>query len=140
MTKLYLRIVIKCFLSNSEPEVPPNGVEVVHITKTTAKVKWNLLPVWQPYGIVTGYSVNIVEHTPSSSKSDTYRVPSDRRKFIIYILSPGTKYSVRVAAITSAGVGKFSKPITFVTQGGNLLILEKKHVFIFVQTTITYLL
>ena len=113
-TFLYLTL----FISNIAPPVPPNGVKVVHITRRSAKVKWNLLPIVQSYGVITGYAIRILERTTFNSLNATYTVNNQQRKFQITDLLPSSKYAVEVAAITSGGTGIFSKPVIFLTQGG----------------------
>ena len=97
--------------------VPPSGLKVVHITKDSAKVKWTLLPVVQSCGVITGYAIKIFEYTPTRPLNSTYMVNNQERKFSFQNLMPSSKYSVQVAAVTSAGTGVFSHPVIFLTKG-----------------------
>ena len=105
------------FESNLVPPVPPIGLEVVHITRTSAKAKWKLLPIVQPFGIITGYALRIKEHTPFVGLNDTYELSNQERKYQFSNLLPSSKYSVQLAVITAAGIGVFTKPVIFLTEG-----------------------
>ena len=106
------------FLSTiTEPTAPPEGIVVVHIEKRSAKAKWNYLPLMQPFGAITGYAIRITGCEQAHSLNATFTVSSKKRKFLLRDLLPGSKYSVEVAAINSAGIGPFSKSVAFVTKG-----------------------
>ena len=106
------------FIFKLGPDFPPSGLHVVHVGKRSAKAKWNILQSWQPYGIATCYALGIAEHAKVEEPFNvTYYVSLDQRKFLFENLNPSTRYFVRIAAVTSAGVGTFSKLVTFVTKG-----------------------
>ena len=100
-----------------EPTTPPDGLKIVDIRKTSAKAKWDLLSIIQPYGVITGYAVRIAGYTLTNPLNATYIVSNQNRKFLLRELMPNSKYSVQVAVVTSAGIGPLSKPVSFFTQG-----------------------
>ena len=77
----------------------------------------------QPYGIVSGYAIRLVGYSPRHRLNQTYIISSKKRKMMLRNLMPNSKYTTQVAAVTSAGIGPFSNPVTFFTQGSKSCII-----------------
>ena len=85
------------------PSGPPQSVAVYVVSSTSVSISWNPPPVIQQNGIIRTYSVilydPVINHTVIYSSLST--------SLNVSVLSPYTKYSVRVAAITVA-IGPYS--------------------------------
>ena len=102
----------------SEPSAPPPNVTVTDVTSSNITVQWGSVPCIHHNGDITVYSVQYevmgsgnTETMPVSGASITQTTISD--------LTQSTTYSIRVAAVNSAGTGVYSDPTNQLTQGLN---------------------
>ena len=80
---------------------------------TAITVQWGAVNCRDQNGEITGYSVRYGEL--GSSEPSEKKASGDSSVAISYGLAIKTKYTVEVAAETSAGTGVYSDPLTFTT-------------------------
>ena len=105
-------------LSLTAPSGPPSSVRVVFYSPTSVTVKWGSVSCIHQNGEITGYSVRYGE--VGSSELSEAMVSGDSSGGMITIsdgLVIKAKYTVEVAAETSAGTGVYSDPQIFETLG-----------------------
>ena len=111
-----LNYIMSTFFSLTAPSVPPSFGRVSFDSPTAITVQWGAVNCRAHNGEITGYSVRYGEE--GSSESSEKKVSGDSSGGMITIsdgLVIKTKYTVEVAAETSAGTGVYSDPLTFET-------------------------
>ena len=102
--------------SFTDPSAPPSSVRVSFILPTNITVQWGAVNCRDQNGEITSYSVRYGEL--GSSEPSEKKVSGNSSRGMITIsdeLALKTKYTVEVAAETSAGTGVYSDPLTFET-------------------------
>ena len=101
------------------PSAAPTSVRESGVTSSTITVQWGAVDCIHHNGDITGYSVRYgVQGTAEGERNVTMATgDSIGRIYTISGLSPATVYTVEVAAVNSAGTGKYSDPITVPTVG-----------------------
>ena len=102
--------------SLTAPSAPPSSVGVSFNSPTVITVQWGSVPCIHQNGEITDYSVRYGELGSSEVSEDN--VSGDSSGGMITIsdgLAIKTKYTVEVAAETSAGTGVYSDPLIFET-------------------------
>ncbi len=93
------------------PTEPPQHIAMSTVSSQEAEIQWAPPNEADRNGIIISYEVDIT----SVQASINYKINSSTTSLILRDLLPFTTYSYRVAARTSAGLGPFSTPITFLT-------------------------
>ena len=95
------------------PSGPPQSVRSRHYTllSNSLQILWNEVNCLDTNGPIQHYIIKITGS--DGEKSNT----SSTRQFTTGALTPNQEYSVRVAAVNSAGNGPFSEPIIVVLVG-----------------------
>ena len=102
--------------SLTAPSAPPSSVRVSYNSPTSITVQWGSMSCIHQNGEITDYSVRYGEL--GSSEPTEEEVSGDSSGGMITIsdgLAIKTKYTVEVAAETSAGTGVYSDPLIFET-------------------------
>ena len=128
-------------ISISAPSVPPGHLRAQYtLMPTSLLLKWVELPLLERNGLITGYQLKWISRchllflqNATINQNDCTRVlnrnVSDFKvKFIrspilqdtLTQLSPYTNYTIRIAAVTSAGVGPGREIIAVTDEGGNV--------------------
>ncbi len=103
--------VIVCVFSFPVPSGYPSYVKNMSITARSAVVSWDPPDEEDHNGVITHYTINIIEARTEKILSFTSLTTS----VTATSLNPYTSYSVGVAASTSVGIGPFSVFITLET-------------------------
>ena len=106
-------MLIYLLFSHTVPSGPPQSVRSRHSTplNNSLQTLWNEVNCLDTNGPIQHYIIKIAGS--DGEKSNT----SSTRQFTISDLTPNQEYSVRVAAVNSAGTGPFSEPIIVVLIG-----------------------
>uniref|UniRef100_A0A8C1TNH4 protein-tyrosine-phosphatase n=1 Tax=Cyprinus carpio TaxID=7962 RepID=A0A8C1TNH4_CYPCA len=101
------------------PSAPPQGVDVVVLNATSARVSWKPPVAERQHGRIRGYQVTYARRT-AGERTVSPRLRElllrDPQDLILTDLWPNTEYSVTVAAFTSKGDGARSKPTVIRTK------------------------
>uniref|UniRef100_A0A8C1TNP8 protein-tyrosine-phosphatase n=1 Tax=Cyprinus carpio TaxID=7962 RepID=A0A8C1TNP8_CYPCA len=103
------------------PSAPPQGVDVVVLNATSARVSWKPPVAERQHGRIRGYQVTYArrtagERTVSPRLRELLLRDPSANDLILTDLWPNTEYSVTVAAFTSKGDGARSKPTVIRTK------------------------
>ena len=110
----------------SEPSGAPTNIVKIVQSSCSVRVTWDPPPKSSWNGFIKEYAVTLkVNGFPHDVFS------SNERKCFIDDLSPGTEYSVQVAACTSAGPGKWSDPSKFTTHESGMFLTQSLLVTLF---------
>ena len=97
-------------------------VNVSSVRSFSIDVSWGEVPCPHRNGEITGYVIMYKKKGVSgegrqmSRQTQEERIMVDGHTATIDDLDPFTEYSVMVAGVNSAGTGKFSEPVTVVTE------------------------
>ena len=91
----------------SVPSAPPQNVSITSLSSSSLKVSWSNVPLEYRNGEITGYVVIFHDVLESTSENITIHNQS-QFVFVKDSLRKYHNYSVRVAAKTSVGLGKYS--------------------------------
>ncbi|EDV22989.1 uncharacterized protein TRIADDRAFT_64052 [Trichoplax adhaerens] len=109
---------LHCFIRfYAAPSASPRHINATLTEPSSILVSWQELIRQERNGIIIEYLIKY-SHTPNQSKevqSHEIRVNRDVSEYTLQDLKYFTKYSIRLAASTSAGVGPFSQPINIQT-------------------------
>ena len=96
------------------PSAPPTSFYASDVTSSSITLHWKSLDCIHHNGDITGYSVG---YRICGSEITLYMRFSGGTTINSTIsgLDSGTNYSVQVAAMTNAGIGVYSSPITSLT-------------------------
>ena len=111
----------------SAPNRSPGYLKIISLTTVSASITWKPLPNFFLNGKLTKYSLTLKE--ADTNKLTSYS--TDEEKIECVGLRPFTKYSVQVAACTSAGCGRMSQELFFTTAEEGILIIMP---FVFCKT------
>lgn len=75
------------------------------------RVAWNSIPLDMSRGFITSYAVTYTPVSGQKRQVNSLTVSGKENTAIIGELVPTQRYSVMVAAITTAGTGSFSRPV-----------------------------
>ena len=101
--------------SCSAPTGAPKGVNITRQDETSITVQWNEVLCLEQNSEITQYIVQYSEDTSSrlARATDIMTVNVPTRSLIITELNSGKLYTIRVAAVNSAGeMGPFSDAVT----------------------------
>ena len=112
------------FLSPAVP--PPNDVSASPLSDPgTIRVTWT--PPSTTHGLdVTKYLVQYKDKDVETYREQVLKTPTTVRDVIsldVCGLQLGNKYDVRVAAVTTVGVGTYSQPVDVTTHKGKYVIM-----------------
>ena len=108
----------------SVPSGAPTNIVTIVQSSWSVSVTWDPPPKSSWNGFIKDYAVTLkVNGIPRD-------VSSNKRKCFIDDLSPGTEYSVQVAACTLAGPGKWSDPYKFTTHESGMFLTQSLFVLI----------
>lgn len=91
--------------SISAPSEPPAHMEAKLLNSSAVHLKWQPPPLQTLNGALAGYRVILRNNVTAKSINISTDVSP---RLILTTLTPGVTYTVRVAAVTKAGVGPFS--------------------------------
>ena len=94
------------------PSAPPSLVTISKVTGTTITVQWRPVDCIHHNGDILSYLVQYEEQ--ESGDTQTYTTTGEHA--LISNLMSSTTYSIKVAAVNSAGTGKFSPAIMIETR------------------------
>ena len=104
-------------LSLTAPSTPPSSVTVTDVTSSTISVQWGSVPCIHQNGDITGYSVQYEVMGSGNTQIGMVSGDSSGGMTTISGLTPSTNYSIRVAAVNSAGTGVYNDTVTARTEG-----------------------
>lgn len=90
------------------PDAAPEFIHAVPLNSTTLNISWSPIPRKNIHGILTGYSVKILE-AENTRIQKLKNVTSGKDLQIFTKLEPGKKYYVRVAGYTRVKQGPWSR-------------------------------
>ena len=93
------------------PSGPPTSLKVTKVTGTRIAVQWEPVDCIQHNGGITGYLVWY--GTLGNEITQTINVIGERTT--LSMLMSSTTYSIKVAAVNSAGTGEFSPDVIITT-------------------------
>ena len=96
----------------SVPSAPPTSVRVTRVAGATITVKWEPVNCIHQNGEITRYLVKY----RSEANGEVLVVNTSEKQITLPNLMPFTNYSIEVAAVNSAGTGKFSSATMTVTR------------------------
>ena len=97
------------------PSAPPTSVSVSEVTSSSITVQWGPVDCADRNGDITGYIVRYRrKQAPMGQKQESDVLGSN--EYTIASLNPSTTYSIRVAAVNSAG-RYFSGIVNNMTKG-----------------------
>ena len=102
----------------SVPSAPPTSVNVTRVTGATITVKWEAVNCIHQNGEITGYLVKY----RAEPNGEVLVVNGSEKQITLSNLMPFTNYSIEVAAVNSAGTGKFSSASMTVTRLSEYII------------------
>ena len=91
--------------------MPPFNLTVEATTAESITLSWSPPDVQSQNGIITGYLINVT----AIETGESIQVSSTTTNLVIQSLRPFTVYDCTIAAMTSAGSGPFSIPLTVQT-------------------------
>ena len=109
------------------PTKAPEDIRVDYATKEQLRLLWEPIPCFDQNGDVLYYVVRYVSHdpmNPETVREQESQTADNQLGILLENLRPNTEYNVRVAGVTSAGIGIFSSPIVAATLGGKQYIHE----------------
>ena len=118
---------VQCTYIITEPTKAPRNVQVKSIQPTAASLKWKSIQCHYKNGKIERYLIRYdhVKIVEGSVIQEYAQTAGNIKRFVLHDLIPNTKYSVRVAGISAAGIGVYSRPIGFVTPGGKKICVGK---------------
>ena len=90
---------------------------VTSVTAFNITIEWGEVPCPDQNGVITGYSVQYGVEGSGGTETATIDGDSSGGSIGLSGLEPATVYEYRVAAMTSAGPGVYSSPMTALTSG-----------------------
>jgi hypothetical protein len=112
---------IQIFFFLAVPSGSPLNLTARAIDSTTIELVWSEPPIETQNGIIISYFINI---SISNTKTSFVVNATAAAPLNLTELHPYYGYSLRVAAVTSRGVGPFSDPVTITTpEDGEFKIL-----------------
>ena len=90
---------------------------VTSVAAFNITIKWEEVPCPDQNGVITGYSVQYGVEGSVGTMTMTVDGDSSGGSIGLSGLEPATVYEYRVAAMTSAGPGVYSSPMTALTSG-----------------------
>ena len=108
---MYLQTSCDVQFSIVVPSAPPSHVTISKVTGTTITVQWRPVDCIHHNGNITIY---LLQHEPQEGGDKQTHTTTGEHAIISNLMS-STTYSIKVAAVNSAGTGEFSPPIISVT-------------------------
>ena len=93
------------------PSAPPSHVTISKVTGTTITVQWRPVDCIHHNGDITSYLLQYEAQESGTTQTHT----AVGGQATISNLMSSTTYSIKVAAVNSAGTGEYSPPIMIVT-------------------------
>ena len=106
--------VVFHFFSTVAPSSPPTLVTISKVTGTTITVQWKPVDCIH-YNSYSGYETVYLLQYETLESGDTQTHTATGKQATFSNLMSSTTYSIKVAAVNSAGTGEFSPAITTVT-------------------------
>ena len=98
------------------PSSPPTQVSATEVTYSSITLQWGPVDCVHRNGDITGYSLRY--GIKESGNTQTVSVSGEiTTEGTLNGLVYATIYSIEVAAVNSAGIGDYSVPIIFATEG-----------------------
>ena len=101
------------------PSASPTSIASYSLNSTSFFLSWNLPLARYRNGIIRGYNVKIMDISATINSELNYI--SEETYLYINNLNEDVKYTCKIAAYTSVGVGPFSKPIIITKHFGMLV-------------------
>ena len=101
---------------HTAPSGKPGALRVRHRTATSAQLSWTPVPKDQQNGIITGYSVQVVE--PDSAIREISIMDATATSAEVSGLKPRTSYYFSISARTMAGTGPAARDLSITPQRG----------------------
>ena len=114
------------------PSVPPKNFSVISLSSSSLKITWSTVPLEYRNGEITGYEIALRDVLESTSEN----IAIYNHSQLVYVKDSLKKYHnylVRIAAKTSAGLGKYSSWIETKT-----LEDSKENIFCVVAIVVVY--
>ncbi len=117
--------IVQARTMEDAPSHSPSAIHVEIASLTSLTVKWQPPPSNHMNGVIIGYKVSCAGNDTKSSVN--VNTNSTSRSIMIANLAEHTRYCVKVAAYTRAGVGPFSTPKCVEITAANLLKAAASH-------------
>ena len=108
---MHLQTSCNVLLSIVVPSAPPSHVTISKVTGTEITVQWRPVDCIHHNGDITSY---LLQYEAQESGNTQTHTAIGGRATISNLMS-STTYSIKVAAVNSAGIGEFSPAISTVT-------------------------
>ena len=118
---MYLQTSCNVLLSIVVPSAPPTPVTISKVTGTTITVQWRPVDCIHHNGDIIDY---LLQYEAQES-GDIQTLTAIGGRATISNLMSSTTYSIRVAAVNSAGTGEFSPAIITVTLPSECNMIEE---------------
>ena len=112
------RQVLKLYSFSLAPSSPPTAVTTTDKTSSSITVQWRPVDCLQRNGDITGYSVQYGVQGSGSTQTVSFS-GGDASEATISALTSSITYSIKVAAVNSAGIGAYSSPISASISGND---------------------
>ena len=132
----YTQLYILYFASNTEPKTKPEDLYSSSVTEQSVFIHWSYEEHPSP-GTLLGFQLELYladsrypERDGQFIEEKLYRVAStftNRYSYAVESLSPGVRYNILVAAVTSAGTGPSAK-VLFQTITAGYIIIKFIHI------------
>ena len=99
------------------PSAPPTAVTISDVTSSSITVQWGAVDCIHQNGKITGYSLRYWAQQCTCNTHTVNVSGGTAMAFTLTGLPNSTTYSIDVAAINNAGIGKYSDSITVKTNG-----------------------
>ena len=90
------------------PPVAPENLTVIRIDNTSLNVSWTPLSLVEAQGIILSYQLIYVLVGSNNTRGMQINASANASYILIGGLQVGKQYGVRIAAVTTPGVGKLS--------------------------------
>lgn len=110
--------------SDLVPSIAPSNMQAALVNSTSVLVKWSAVSGGLLRGRLAGYLVQVKD--PMGRLSNHSASPLEPR-LLLSPLVPAHTYTVRVAAVTGAGVGPFTNEATLRLDQNHRLLDQTQH-------------
>ena len=116
LSDIYELMSIQIMYFLPAPTAPPTIVSTSDVTKSSITVQWRPVDCIHRNGYITGYSVQYGVQG-NGNQQNVYASGGTTTETTISGMGSNTTYSIKVAAVNSAGTGMYSSPIAISTSG-----------------------
>ena len=103
-------------LTHTAPSAAPTSVSVSEVTSSSITVQWGAVPCIHRNGDITGYSVQYGVVGSESTQTMSVSGVVSGGMYKVSELKQLTNYTIKVAAVNSAGIGVYSNIIEVSTK------------------------